>query len=128
MKITLYKQGGSALIYLYFFSSEQCKQLNNGGEYEIACDLLFDAEDEWLGVCFTSKNLIEDHLEPNDLIAIRYSEGAWTILFRADKTVAREEAHSCTTDLHNNQYTGIEFILPEQAIPKHAYINELLIN
>ncbi|WP_155988514.1 hypothetical protein [Paenibacillus massiliensis] len=55
MKITLYKQGGSALIYLYFFSSEQCKQLNNGGEYEIACDLLFDAETNGLGYVLPAK-------------------------------------------------------------------------
>ena len=128
MKITLVNESGLILIYLYFFSREQCIQLNNGGETDLSCRLLFDSEDEWLGIKLATNNIIEDHLEPNNSVTISQSKGTWTILFRSDKAIAREEIQDCITDLYDNKYTGIELVVPKGTIPKYNYINKLIYN
>lgn len=128
MKLTFYKQSGLTLVYFYFFSKAQCIELNNGGESDLTCELLFDSEDEWIGLSFASNNIIEDNFEPNNLVTIYHSEGVWTILFRSNKVVARKEIQGCITDLYNNKYTGIELILLERTIPKFTYISDLIYN
>jgi hypothetical protein len=43
-----------------------------------------------------------------------------------NEKIVREEQHGCITDLHNNNYTGIELILLKGAVPNRKYAIGLL--
>ncbi|CAJ1315050.1 hypothetical protein PTI45_03448 [Paenibacillus nuruki] len=127
MKITLINQSDLTLIYLYFYSREQCIHLNTGGEADKVCKLLFNQENEWIGLSIESNYLIRDMFEPNPQASINYINGEWIIYFTEIFGMElREEEHSCITDLYNDSYTGIELILIEGTIPKRKFIEPLI--
>ncbi|MEY8744374.1 hypothetical protein AB9M62_34180 [Bacillales bacterium AN1005] len=127
MKITLSDQSGLTLVYLYFYSKEQCIQLNTGGEADKVCKLLFNQNNEWIGLSIQSDYLIKDMLETNPQVSIIYANGEWIIYFTdVFGMEVREEEHGCITDLHNDIYTGIELILIEGTIPKRQFVEQLI--
>lgn len=127
MKITLKDQSDLTLVYLYFYSKKQCIYLNNGGEAEKVCKLLFDQDNEWIGLRIQSDYLINDTFEPSPQVSVNYVMGEWIIYFTETFGMEiREEEHECITDLHNNLYTGIELILTEGTIPKRKFVKPLI--
>jgi len=55
LKITIQDNKGLTLVYLYFYAPEDCVKINNGGEADKSCNLLFDDKNEWVGLLINSK-------------------------------------------------------------------------
>ncbi|KRE92187.1 hypothetical protein ASG89_33600 [Paenibacillus sp. Soil766] len=125
MKITIYDDKNHTLVYLYFYAREDCIRLNSGGESDKNCNLLFDDENEWIGLSIESDYKIQDLINQGNSIITRTNK-TWHVLFDKNVKIVREELHGCITDLHNNNYTGIELILLKGAVPNRKYAIGLL--
>lgn len=84
-------------------------------------NLLYDDENEWVGLSIESDYNVHDHINTGD-VSIYRKDGKWHLIFNKDVQVVRYEKHGCITDLYNNNYTGIELILLKGVLPKRKYI------
>ncbi|MDQ0877528.1 hypothetical protein QFZ77_006187 [Paenibacillus sp. V4I3] len=125
MRMTIENNKEDTFVYLYFYDREDCILLNNGGESDKNCYLLFDHENEWVGLSIESDFNVRDLTNLGKGFIKRTSK-EWLILFNKEVQFVRREKHGCLTDLHNTNYTGIELILLKTTITNRKYTTELL--
>ncbi|WDH99591.1 hypothetical protein PUW24_12230 [Paenibacillus urinalis] len=125
MKIRMQEADELLLVYIYFYEREEYIELNNGGESDKECYLLFDEDNDWIGISLESENMIKDHIEIHNGF-INFAGNEWTVLFEQGLQIHNKVKYECITDLHDHFYTGIELILVKSIVPNISHATNLL--